>query len=371
VNEDKAARFHRLQRRTVWLSLLLQAIALVALLEGGVSRALRDAAISLTGAPASAPVTVALFTILLVILSETATFPLRFYRTFLLDRRFGLSRAPFRSWLLDHARGLAIGAVFAIAAAQGVYFAIARWPRWWWAASAAGFIAALAILARIAPVVLLPISYRFKPLDREALRSRLAALAIRAGVPVLGAYEWGLGEKTSRANAALVGTGKSRRILLSDTLLAHYTDDEIEVILAHELGHHAHGDIRKGLLVESVLLLVSFVAAAVSLHYLGPVLRLDGPADVAGLPLLLCAWGAVSLAARPASNAWSRRNEHRADRFALRMTGRPDAFVSAMRRMAAQNLAEARPSAMTMWLFHTHPPFEERIKAAASFQEAG
>jgi STE24 endopeptidase len=213
----------------------------------------------------------------------------------------------------------------------------------------------------------LPMFYRFKPLDRETLRSRIESLSRRAGMPVLGVYEWGLGDKTRRANAALVGMGQSRRILLSDTLLAHYTDDEIEVILAHELGHHAHRDIRNGLVLESLLIALACAAAAVALQVLWRPLHLAGPTDVAGLPVMLLAAGIVSLLTTPALNAWSRRNEHRADRFALKLTERPDAFVSAMRRLAAQNLAEERPSATTLWLFHTHPPIEQRIQAARSF----
>src|SRR5262249_34560255 len=144
-------------------------------------------------------------------------------------------------------------------------------------------------------------------------------------------------------------------------------DDEIEVILAHELGHHAHRDIRHGLLIESVIVLAAFAAAATALQLFWQPLALQSPADVAGLPLLMLAGGIVMLLATPFVNARSRRNEHRADRFALELTERPDAFVSAMRRLAAQNLAEARPSAATLWLFHTHPPFEQRIEAARTF----
>ena len=129
--------------------------------------------------------------------------------------------------------------------------------------------------------------YTFKPLDRASLISRLEVLSHRAGVPVLGIYEWGLGDKTRRANAALVGTGRGRRILLSDTLLEQYTDDEIEVILAHEMGHHAHRDIRNGLPLESLVIVVACGVAAAALRLFWQPLGLAGPADVAGLPLLL------------------------------------------------------------------------------------
>jgi STE24 endopeptidase len=340
---------------------------MLALVAGGVSVVIRDVAVSITGAPASSALTVGVFVVLLLLLLELMGFPLRFFQTFALERRYGLSAAPLRVWLGDHVKGLALGLVLALVSAEFVYLALARWPRWWWAAAAVAGALAVLVLARLTPIVLLPIFYRFKPLSRTTLRSRIESLSERAGVPVLGVYEWSLGEKSRRANAALVGTGRSRRILLSDTLLAHYSDDEIEVILAHELGHHAHRDIRNGLAIETILIALACAAAAGALHLLWRPLALQGPTDVAGLPLLALTAGVVSFLTTPALNAWSRRNEHRADRFALTLTERPDAFVSAMRRLAAQNLAEQRPSATTLWLFHTHPPFEQRIQAARAY----
>ena len=367
MNEDKAARFHRLSRRTAWLALLVNVCVMAVLVPGGASLALRDAAIRIARAPSSSLTTVAVFTTLLLLLIEAAVLIPDFYRTFVLERRYGLSSMPLGTWIVDRAKGLAITLTLAVGAAEIVAFTLVRWPRGWWAASAAIFIIGMLLVARLAPVLVLPIFYRFKPLDRDRLRTRLQALAERAGIPVLGVYEWGLGEKTSRANAVLIGMGRSRRILLSDTLLAHYTDDEIEVILAHELGHHAHRDIRNALLIEAGLIVVSFAAASAALGALWPRVGLSGPADIAGLPLIVAAGAAISLLARPALNALSRRNEHRADRFALRITERPDAFESAMRRLAAHNLAEAHPSAAALWLFHTHPPFEQRIQAARAF----
>ena len=185
---------------------------------------------------------------------------------------------------------------------------------------------------------------------------------------VLGAYEWGLGDKTKKANAALAGIGATRRILVSDTMLAEYSDEEIEVVLAHELAHHVHGDIWKGIAFESALIVAGFYLAARVLTTFSPSIGLRGPVDVAGLPLLLLAAGAVSLVTVPVAHAMSRAYERRADRFALDLTRNPAAFISAMRRLGAQNLAEEHPSRMVQWLFYSHPPMRERISAAQAFR---
>jgi STE24 endopeptidase len=222
-------------------------------------------------------------------------------------------------------------------------------------------------MTKLAPVLVMPMFYKFRPLERESLRARLVALSERAGVPVLGVYEWGLGEKTRRANAALVGTGRTRRIIVSDTLLGEYSEDEIEVVMAHELGHHVHRHIRAALVAESALIVAALFAAAAALNASWRGLGLAGPSDVAGLPLLLLTGGTVMLAASPLVNALSRRNERRADLYALEMTGQPAAFISAMKRLAAQNLAEEDPARTVTWLFHTHPPVSQRIEAARQF----
>jgi STE24 endopeptidase len=266
-------------------------------------------------------------------------------------------------------KAAAVALTLGLGGAEIVYASLRLTPSWWWLLSSLAFVIVMIAMARLAPLVLLPLFYRFTPLARESLRDRLVSLSERAGVPVLGVYEWGLGDKTRRANAALVGTGGTRRISVSDTLLAEYTEDEIEVILAHELAHHVHRDILAAIVAEAMLLVIAFIVAAAALALWWQPLGLIAPADVAGLPLLLLAAGAVSLAATPCVNALSRWNERRADRYALALTRQPGAFISAMKRLAAQNLAEEHPSRAVLWLFHTHPPIEQRIEAARIFQD--
>ena len=290
---------------------------------------------------------------------EAVSFPFTCYGSFVLDRRYGLTAESFATWLRDHFKALAIGLAISEAAAYAVFHSMRLAGDLWWMAAAALFAGAGVLLSQLAPIVLLPLFYRFRPLEREALRERLLVLSRGAGVRVLGAFEWGLGAKSTRANAALVGAGRTRRILLSDTLLQNYSDDEIEVILAHELAHHVHHDIWTGLALETGVVAAALLAAHLAVSAAGFALG-----DPAALPLLLLAAGAVSLALTPVGTAWSRRNERRADRFALALTQRHAAFISAMRRLGTQNLAEPDPSRAARWFFHSHPTIDERIAAA-------
>jgi len=372
VNEDKATRYQRLKRQASVVSLLWGVLLLGGLVGTGWNGTLRDAAERMAGrvAPVSwqPGATVFCYVLLLSLLNEIGGLPLGFYSGFFLERRYDLSTETVGGWLTDQAKAFGIGLVLGGGAAELIYWCIRLSPDRWWLS--AGMVFALLIigLTNLAPVILVPLFYSVKPLDREALRTRLLALADRAGARVLGAYEWGLGTKTRKANAALAGLGGTRRILVSDTMLAEYSDDEIEVVLAHEIAHHVHGDIWKGILFESVLILAGFYLASQVLHALTGAAKLRGVSDVAGLPLLLLAAGVVSVVMVPVAHAMSRAFERSADRFALDLTRNPGAFISAMRRLAAQNLAEENPSRIVRWLFYSHPPIRDRIAAAQAFE---
>ena len=311
------------------------------------------------------------YVLLMALLQGLLTLPLAWYRGYRLERQYELSDIAASAWLLDHAKASAIGIVLSLAAAEGIYLAMRLSAVWWWLLAAVAGWLLLTALTFIAPVFVLPVFHRSRPLAREGLQQRLIDLCARAGVPVLSVFELRLGERTRRANAALVGAGSTRRLLLSDTLLAEYTDDEIEVVMAHEIGHHVHRDVMNGLAAELVVIVGAFAAAGQALAASWQPLGLQSPADVAGLPIIVIAGGAVAIAATPLMNGWSRRSERRADRYAIELTSRPDAFIAAMRRMAAQNLAEEHPTFAARWLFDTHPPVEERIASARTVIAAG
>jgi STE24 endopeptidase len=367
MNEDKSIRYNRLKRRATLLSLAWNAVLFAVLSLTGYSRALRDAAAAILSRSPGPALVVVSYVVLLSLLNEVGALPIAFYSGFVIERRYGLSNQRFSSWMADEAKSLALGLLLGVAAGSLLYFFIRLAPEGWWLPAGAAFALGVLGLANLAPVLLFPLFHRVKPLDRESLRARLLTLADRAGARVVGAYEWGLGEKTKKANAALAGLGATRRILVSDTMLAEYSEEEIEVVLAHEMAHHVHGDIWKGLLFEVALIVAGFYFASRVLQLSVAPLGLSSPADVAGLPVLLVSAGALSLVMLPAAHAMSRAYERSADRFALELTRNPGAFISAMRRLAAQNLAEEHPSRTIQWLFYSHPPVRERIAAAQVF----
>jgi STE24 endopeptidase len=335
-------------------------------LSAGWSAALRDrAAAAAGGTPILA---VVLYVIVLALLSEALQIPFAFYQGVTLERRYGLSTQTMGQWWTDQGKAAAVGLVLALVAALIVWGLLRVSPERWWLIASVCFILLLVVMAQLAPVYLLPLFYTFRPLDRPALVDRLLKLAERAGTPILGIFEWKMSEKTRKANAALTGIGRTRRILLSDTLLAEHSDDEIEVILAHELSHHVHHDIWKALAVEAALLTLGLYLADRVLEMFSGRFGLMGKDDVAALPMLLLAVGAVSLLLVPVVNALSRAHERRADRYALAMTGNAAAFMSAMKRLGAQNLAEEHPSRLVEILFYSHPPMAARIEAARVWQ---
>ena len=366
ANEDKAARYHRLRRQASLAGTTAAAFLLIVLVFSGGAAALRTMIESVTGGRFVPGVV--LYAVAVVLACDLLALPLAFYQGMTLEHRYGLSTQTAAAWFRDHAKASAVAVVFLSAGAL-IIATLMRWtPGYWWVIGTLVFGGLLSLLARIAPVVLMPLFYHLAPLDRASLTERLLALAERAGVPALGVFEWRLGDRTRKANAALAGAGRTRRILLSDTLLAHHSDDEIEIIVAHELAHHVHHDMRSGLVVETAIIGAGLYAADWVMAAAAGRFGTTGKDDLALLPLAALALGAASLVLMPLAHALSRAHERRADSYALKMTRNPGAFVSAMRRLAAQNLAEDRPPALIEWLFHSHPSTAARIAAATAWR---
>ena len=374
MNEDKSTKYHRLRRRADLLGTATAGVVLLALSLGGGAHRLRELSAALTqwipGGFDDA-MNVAAMTIVLVLLLQIVELPFAYYQGYLLEHRYDLSTQSRGHWVSDFAKGVMLGVILAVAGTSVVFAALRNAPDSWWWISAAVFAAASIGLAQLAPVLLLPIFYKFRPLDRPSLVERLMTLATRARTDVVGVFEWVLSGHTRKANAALAGMGKTRRILLSDTLLSDYSEDEIEVILAHELAHHVHRDLWRGIAVQAASLITGFFVIDLVLRSVADSLGLRGISDPAGLPILLLGGGIWSFLVMPVANAVSRAQERAADRYALTTTRNVDAFVTAMKRLSQQNLAEEYPSRIVRWLFYSHPPIRERIDAARAFAREG
>jgi STE24 endopeptidase len=370
MNEDKATRYHRLRRRALLLSAAWRVCLLAFLIVSGLAQALRDAFASAFGSLPfflQFPLTVLALVTAVAVMLDLGALPMTVFAGFTLERRYGLSHQRAASWFRDHGKAAAISLAFVGVSAVWMYVWLSLAPDLWWIPAWAGLVAAGIVTAWAAPVVLLPLLFRFVPLPDGPLRERLLALAAKAGVPALGVFEWRTSDRTSRANAALTGIGRTRRIILSDTLLGVYRLEEVEAVLAHEVAHHMNHDIWKGLAVDAAAVLGALLAADAALRAAAGPGGLQGLADPAGLPVAGLAMTAAGWLASPLRNAVSRAHERSADRAALELTGNPDAFISAMRRLGARNLAEESPALLTRLFFHTHPPIDERIAFATAW----
>ena len=303
------------------------------------------------------------YLVLLLVISKALGIGLDYYG-FALERRFKLSTQKFRSWVWDEVKGFLVSVVMGTVVVEVLYFTLRQWPQHWWMLAWALFMGLFIVLAQLAPIVLFPIFYKFEPLDNEDLRRRLVVLSERAGTRVRGVYRWKLSEKSKKANAALTGLGATRRIILADTLLDNYAPEEIEAVLAHELGHHVHRHILKSIFVQAGITLFGFWAANWVLHYSIDQHMFDGMSDFANLPLLALVSVVLSFLLMPALNAYSRFNERQADRYAFESVSSVEPFISSMNKLAEQNLAERTPSKWVEWFFHSHPAISRRLAAA-------
>jgi STE24 endopeptidase len=368
ADSEDSRHYNRTKR---WLGVADFAIGfglLVVLLATGWSGTLRDVAEH--GASQNYPFAVFLYVAMLMLISKAISVPLEFYE-FRLEHHYNLSNQKWRSWLWDELKGFLIGLVMATIVVELLYSLIRQTQQHWWIIAWAVFLGLMILLAQIAPIVLFPIFYKFEPLDNEELKRRLIVLSERAGTRVRGVYKWHLSEKSKKANAALTGLGATRRIILADTLLDNYSDDEIEAVLAHELGHHVHRHILKSIFVQAGVTLLGFWLANEVLRFAVERRNMfETMSDFANLPLLILVSTVLSFLLMPALNAYSRFNERQADRYCFQSVATVEPFISSMNKLAQQNLSEKTPSRWVEWLLHSHPAVSKRVSAAEAWTKS-
>lgn len=363
----RAKEYAQISRRLFGLDLALGAAYVLLWILAGWSPWLRDQVHQFTTAAwLSVPLFAAGFGLPYIVL----TAPLTYYSGFVLPHRYGQSNQTFQAWLWDQLKGLLIAGVLGLIILEVIYALLGAFPQTWWLWTALVMLVFTVLLSNLAPVLIFPLFYKYKALDDEDLVNRLTHLATQAGARVQGVYVFDMSSKTVAANAALMGLGNTRRIVLGDTLVEKFTAPEIETVLAHELGHHVHRDLPLGILVQSLLTLIGFWLADAVMRWGVAALGYTGLTDPATLPLLMVAMSVFGLVTMPLSNAWSRWREVKADEYALKMTGKPRAFISAMTRLANQNLADAEPPAWVEFLLHSHPSISKRVALARAFESS-
>jgi STE24 endopeptidase len=367
ARQARARQYARLRRRLFFLDIILAGLVTLAWPAFGWATALKAALVRVTQ---NEWLLVAAFGAAFFLSLQVFELPLGFYAGFALPHHFDQSTQTLGGWIKDLALQWLLTVLLGLPLLEATYWLLRTTGANWWLFGGLGYLVLIIVLTYLAPTLLMPLFNKFVPLGPEhaELVERLQRLAERAGTQVSGVFRFDLSRRTRAANAALTGLGATRRIILGDTLLDEFTPDEVETVIAHELGHHVHWDIPAGVVVSAAVTFAGLFVSSLFLGWSTRRLGFTGPADVAALPLLAIALGAFGLVTLPINNAYSRWREVRADRYALAMTGKPEAFANAMTRLANQNLAEADPEPWVVLLLYSHPPIRDRLALAAASQ---
>lgn len=367
--QQKAKEYARLRRRLWLVGLLFSLLYAVLWIVSGWGVALRA---WLEGFTTNQWLIVPAFVVVFGGIFFLLNLPLTFYEGFILPHRYELSTQSLKDWLIDQLKNLMLSALIGLPLLELLYLALRATGDAWWIWAAIGMFVFTVLMVNLGPVLILPLFNKFVPLEAEHadLAQRLMQLAEKAGTRVRGVFKFDMSRRTKAANAALTGIGNTRRIVLGDTLINEFTADEIETVLAHELGHHVHRDVPLLIAFGALVTGVGFYLVSVAMEGIVSMFGFQGAWDVVAFPALMLVFDLYSLFTMPLQNAFSRWRERLADEYALTMTGKPQAFASALTRLANQNLSEVDPERWVVWLFYSHPPLKERIERAQGWPPA-
>jgi STE24 endopeptidase len=326
------------------------------------SRGLRD--FSATWAGHRPWLTLTLYAFCLLLLYHLTLFPLDLYRGYFREHAFSLSTQGLGEWFKDWGKGLFLQVVLLLPTVNVLYFFIRREPLRWFLPAGGILGGLILLLAFLAPVVIDPLFHTFSPLKDAELKSRVLRLADRAGMPVEEVLEVDASRRTVKANAYVTGFGRTKRIVLYDTLLTRASPEEVEVVLAHEMGHRIYHHLWKGVALSILALFISLGIGAIALRWGTDRGLLAHPADPAGLPMLVLTLFVLNLVSLPLQNVISRGFERQADFAALQLSGNREAYVKVEVDLARSNLSDIIPPRWAVLLLYTHPPVLERIAIA-------
>lgn len=290
-------------------------------------------------------------------------FPLRIYQTFILEHKFSLSNQKIGGWFIDQLKEGVLTYLIALILLTVFYLVLGSF-RDWWAPVSLFWIFFSFVLARLTPTLIIPLFFKYKSLTDQPLRQRIISLADRMQVKIMDVFEIDFSKKTTKANAAFVGWGKKRRVLLADTLKDKYTTDEIEAILAHEFAHYKFKHLLKLIFINSLITAACFYCIFRTSGSVLSFFNLTGLSKVESLPLLMLYFVVFALFTQPLENFISRLMEANADRLALKIIGAKEPFISMMEKLGLQNLADRKVNPLIKFFFFDHPPIDERIDMA-------
>ena len=337
-------------------------LALLLIFTGfGISKILAQRLLNLTP---NYYIIVPLYLLMISVFYYVFSFPLNFYSSYILEHKFCLSEQKIEDWLKDQIKAGTIYYIISIILIASFYYILKHFVyTWWWVISIAWIFFSL-ILARIAPVVIIPLFFKYKKLSNNNLRERIMNLANKMRVKILDVFEIDFSKKTLKANAAFVGIGNTRRVILADTLKDKYSDDEIEVILAHEFAHYKLKHLLKLILINSLATILAFYFIFKTSDHVLSLFGLSSLSDIAALPVVIMYLVVFGIVMQPFQNYISRHLEKNADKMALSVTGLKGAFASMMEKLSNQNLADRNPRPLIKFFFFDHPPVDERINMA-------
>lgn len=304
-----------------------------------------------------------IFILVIGFVGSVLSFPVSYYSGFYLEHKYNLSNQTFGKWMWENFKSLLVSLAIGIPILLLFYFSLNQFGSLWWLPFAIIMFFISVVLSQIFPILILPIFYKLTPIENEELKERITSLAQRAGINVENIYKFDMSKNTKKANAAFTGLGKTKRIILGDTLMDNYSDDEIETVIAHELGHYKKKHIIKNILIGTLssfltlFVIAQLYQASLSWADFGNITK------IAALPLLALWSMLIGVIQTPLGNILSRRFEYQADEYAVNETGKQDVFIGTLEKLNEQNLGDKEPHPFVEWFFYSHPSIKNRIHA--------
>lgn len=308
-----------------------------------------------------------IFVFIIGIFSSVIFMPINIYTGFYLEHKYKLSNQTFVKYFVENVKSMLVGLVIGVPILLLFFFVINQFGDLWWLIFALAMFLISVVLSQIFPIIILPIFYKILPLDDEELKTRISNLAKGAGIKVQNVFTFDMSKNTKKANAAFTGLGKTKRIILGDTLLSNYSEDEIETVMAHELGHYKHKHILKNILFGTVSSFLTFFIISIIYKNSLSWFDFESITQIAALPLLSLWAMIIGLIQSPVGNILSRKYEYEADRYAIESTRKPESFISTLNKLTDQNLGDKEPHPFVEWFFYSHPSIKNRISAIKNF----